>query len=260
MRLDSLTTFERREMTEMTVNENFAKWATSYSGCDGGDIGSPARPAIWFCGIEWGGGRDAGHLAKEITRDVSQPPPGYPHWEHNLAYRFHQQASKLLAAIAGHPVANTRHFLQQAQPFCQNSGYFKLNLFPVAFKDTNHARWQADYAAVTGLASKQDYLDWCRQHRLAALRARAAEHRPRLIVCVGKTFVQDFKRAFLDNHEVFMQRKPIAGLELLYKRNAEGALVVVLPFMINRNGLTRNDSIQQFGDQIAQLMEQHGRQ
>ena len=35
-----MTTFERREMTEMTVNENFAKWATSYAGCDGGDIGT----------------------------------------------------------------------------------------------------------------------------------------------------------------------------------------------------------------------------
>lgn len=34
----------------MTVNETFAKWAKSYSGCDGGN---PER-SIWLCGIEWG--------------------------------------------------------------------------------------------------------------------------------------------------------------------------------------------------------------
>ena len=238
----------------ISVTPQFAQWACGYSGCDGGDIGSAERPATWFCGIEWGGSRDASHLAQDIAHDVSHPPLGYAHWERNLAYRYNQQASKLLATIAGHPVAHARQFLQEAQPFCQNSGYFKLNLFPVAFKDTNHARWHADYTAVTGLTTKQDYLDWCRQHRLAALRAKAAEHRPRLIVCVGKTYVQDFKLAFLDNHTVHMQRKPIAGLELLHKRNAEGALVVVLPFMINRNGLTRNSAIQEFGDRIAQLL------
>jgi hypothetical protein len=33
------------------VNELFSQWATSFSGCDGGDLKAP----IWFCGIEDGG-------------------------------------------------------------------------------------------------------------------------------------------------------------------------------------------------------------
>ena len=33
------------------VDARFAKWATSFSGCDGGDIGSPQSKSIWYCGI-----------------------------------------------------------------------------------------------------------------------------------------------------------------------------------------------------------------
>jgi len=50
----------------------------------------------------------------------------------------------------------------------------------------------------------------------------------------------------------------IDGRDLWWSLNADGTLVAIIPFMVNRYGLTRNDSIQKFGDQIAQLLEQHG--
>ena len=31
----------------MTVNPDFERWAQSFSGCDGGDIGSPSSRSIW---------------------------------------------------------------------------------------------------------------------------------------------------------------------------------------------------------------------
>lgn len=61
----------------MTANPNFETWATSYSGCDGGDIGSPERRAIWLCGIEWGGARTAEQLQDEMQCDEPCPPRGY---------------------------------------------------------------------------------------------------------------------------------------------------------------------------------------
>ena len=42
---------------------SFAKWATGFSGCDGGDIGSAQNRSIWYCGIEWGGGHPADEQA-----------------------------------------------------------------------------------------------------------------------------------------------------------------------------------------------------
>ena len=50
----------------------------------------------------------------------------------------------------------------------------------------------------------------------------------------------------------------IDGRDLWWSLNAEGTLVAIIPFMVNRHGLIKNDSIQKFGERIAQLMEQHG--
>ena len=60
----------------MAMNPAFEAWAQSYSGCDGGDIGSPERRAIWLCGIEWGGARTAGQLQAEMQRGEPHPRGG----------------------------------------------------------------------------------------------------------------------------------------------------------------------------------------
>lgn len=110
----------------MTANPNFETWATSYSGCDGGDIGSPERRAIWLCGIEWGGARTAEQLQDEMQCDEPCPPRGYGDASENLTYIFNRQVMKILAAIHGRPVSEYRDFCQQAKPFTQgSSGYFK---------------------------------------------------------------------------------------------------------------------------------------
>ncbi len=244
----------------MAANPIFETWAKSYSGCDGGDIGSPERRAIWLCGIEWGGARTAEDLQAEMQRDESRPREGYDHASHNLAYIFNWQAMKLLSAISGTHVSGYRDFCARAQPFTQgSSGYFKMNLYPIAFKDTNQNRWHENYANATGFEKKSDYIDWCKKHRFPQMRQWAATAQPKLILCLGKNYRGDFKQAFHDDNVTFnYDDPPIDGLDLWWSVNSDGTLVVIIPFMVNRNGLTRNSSIQKFGDRIAQLMEQHG--
>ena len=58
----------------------FKKLALGFSGCDGGDIGSPQKRAVWLCGIEWGCGHDAQFLLEDMGLDYSSPPPGYNNW------------------------------------------------------------------------------------------------------------------------------------------------------------------------------------
>jgi len=44
-------------MSNITVeDERFYEWATSLSGCDGGNT----EADIWLCGIEWGAELDGG--------------------------------------------------------------------------------------------------------------------------------------------------------------------------------------------------------
>lgn len=242
----------------MTANSTFEKWATSYSGCDGGDIGNPKNRSIWFCGIEWGGTRSAGQVQAEMLHDESQPREGYEHASHNQAYIFNRQALKILCAINGSKVSAYREFSEETKPFTKgSSGYFKLNLYPIAFKDTNQTRWHEQFAEATGLREKSDYIDWCKVHRFPQMRQWARAARPRLILCVGKDYRADFKRAFHDENVSF-NHESIDGRDLWWSINSDGTLVAIIPFMVNRHGLTRNDSIQKFGDRIGQLMQQHG--
>ncbi len=72
----------------MKIASTFSKWATGFSGCDGGDAGDSSNKGIWICGIEWGGGHDANvmKLTKMFEDDVSTPNSGYEDWKHNLGY------------------------------------------------------------------------------------------------------------------------------------------------------------------------------
>ena len=84
---------------------------------------------------------------------------------------------------------------------------------------------------------------------------RAAK--PKLILCLGKTYRTDFMHVFHDASATF-HHEHIDDRDLWWSLNAEGTLIAIIPFMVNRYGLTKNDSIQKFGERIAQLMEQHG--
>jgi len=232
----------------------FTKWALGYAGCDGGDIGRKESPSIWVCGIEWGGGHDPDGLRKHMQEDVQKPPKGYLSWQDNLAYIFNWQVMKLLVATKGLPVANYKHFAQEERPFVDGSvGYFKMNIYPIAFRNTSHQHWLNDFADITGFSSKQEYLTWCNEMRLPQIGKWTKLHLPKMVICLGKTFRNEFGSAFLIPDNTWVT-ETIDEKELSWAINQHGTLVCVLPFMVNRNGLVRNASIQKFGTRIKQIM------
>ena len=238
----------------MSISKRFENWALGYSGCDGGDIGGPSSPSTWVCGIEWGGGHTPEALATHMEEDATQPPSGYINWMENLAYIFNWQAMKLLSAINGGPVSEYKKFAETVQPFVEGRrGYFKMNLYPIGFKDTSHSRWHNQFADITGLEEKSDYLAWCSEYRFPQIRRWAASAKPKLILCLGKSYAAEFKAAFHDIEAEF-NHESIDDRDLFWSENSHGSLVVVIPFMVNRNGLVRNVSIQKFGARISQLL------
>lgn len=239
-----------------TPSQSFARWATSFSGCDGGDIGSIRNRSIWFCGIEWGGGHAANvdELNTMFSHDVSSPPTGYDEWKHNLAYIFNWQAMKLLAAIDGRQLSDYKSFAEEAQPFTVgSSGYFKMNLYPLAFRNTSHAHWVSEFSQATGFSEKSAYLQWIKSRRFPAMKSWVEKHMPKVIICAGITYMDDFQSAFGDEGMI-VTTEHIDDRQLCYGVNKQGTLVVVIPFMVNRNGLTRNVSIQKFGERIRELL------
>ncbi len=188
----------------MSVTKSFESWALGYSGCDGGEIGSPLSPSTWVCGIEWGGGHTPESLVAHMEEDVSSPPRGYADWADNLAYIFNWQVMKLLSVINGGAVSDYKKFAERVKPFVTGScGYFKMNLYPIGFKDTSHARWHDNFSNITGFESKADYLSWCSAFRFPEVRKWTKLASPELILCLGRTYIEEFRVAFLNDSSTF---------------------------------------------------------
>lgn len=60
--------------------------------------------------------------------------------------------------------------------------------------------------------------------------------------------------SFVDK-EGEVKREVIEDRELHWAINSRGTLVVILPFMMNRYGLVKNDTIQKFGERISELRD-----
>jgi hypothetical protein len=143
------------------VNNEFAKWATGFSGFDGGN----PKGSVWLCGFECAGAPTEQDL---VFDDVTTPCyVGENREEFLRGSQYNLKAVKLLAALAGRATSDYSSFFKEQSCFDRDSNYFKLNLYPIGFNDTKHNRWKESewLTQRTGFATKQEYLEWCRGNR-----------------------------------------------------------------------------------------------
>ena len=237
---------------KMAVDPEFAKWAKGFSGCDGGNL----EGSIWLCGIEWGLGKSH-TLKEELQEDVTRPPQKYKNADDvrrppgGRPYPFNTMFLKLVAAMRGWPLEKYKAIANEEPfPFHRESDYFKLNLFPVAFPEVDPALWK-QYSAETGLSSRAEYLQWCRENRFPKIRNWVKQGQPKLIVCVGLSCIEDFHSAFGisgKRHE----ETPIQGRRLVWFADDTTTLAVV-PFP-TQSGLNSDQSIQAFGRRLSDIV------
>jgi hypothetical protein len=230
------------------VNPEFAKWAKGFSGCDGGN----PQGKVWLCGIEYGG---------TLTEELPFVPMDVPDCvgEENygraafLKYHYNWRAIRLLAAFAGDVPSNCETFFREQSCFDRNSNYFKLNLFPFAFKDTSHKHWPGWLAKKTGLKTKQEYLEWCVVNRFPLLKEWVSRYSPRLIICTGKSHLEHFMAAFGTRDEI-IENAEAAGKQIPYfLTNTGRTLVVIVYFLGGRYGLTADKQLLTTGKKLADL-------
>ena len=235
---------------------NFCNWALGFAGCDGGDIGNKNEQSIWFCGIEWGGGFDTDKDGlKDIFNNNSEKiTEGYDNWNENIAYRYNSQAMKLLSVIHNYELKDYKAFAENKKPFVKNQkGFFKLNLYPIAFKNTSHDLWEANISEVTNFQTKHDYISWIKENRFPIMNKWVKDFSPKLIICTGITYSDDFKRAFSDNNAEF-NKEIIENHKMLWCKNNNGSKIIIIPFMINPNGLNKDENIEKFGQRIKEIL------
>ena len=172
-----------------------------------------------------------------------------------MAYQYNIKALKLLCAING--ASDHVKFNETVKPFTQGAkGYFKLNLYPLAFKNTNHSLWSEGFAEATGLKNKGEYIRWIEQNRFPRLRVWAKERKPRLIICVGISYKNEFIVAFGD--EGAQVKEAVAGgKKFYYFKNETGAIVAITYFLGNPHGLNSDAAIKATGEKIAQILAQN---
>jgi hypothetical protein len=131
-----------------------------------------------------------------------------------------------------------------------------MNLFPISFKNTDPKLWKQGFAKRTGISDKPTYLNWCREHRFGWIRQLVRTQRPKLVICTGITWRDDFALAF-DAGEHGLSKGEAGGKEFLhFLTNGGRTLVVITYFLGGRYGLSKNTSIQETGEKIKALLRQ----
>lgn len=223
------------------VKADFAKWATGFSGCNGGDIGDPANKSIWVCGIESGGDFEPltdlsilsqpskGWCTKNVqTKQVSEA------WQVNLKLRFFRMATKLLTVLNGQSVNDFESFAKDKQPFVEgSSGYFSLNLFPINFRNIKHEHWTDLHYQATGFSTKAEYIKWLTENRFQEMREWTEKYQPKLIICIGKSERDRFFEAFSGDTDYELHKTSLN--EVYFKKLIKSdSLIVVIPFLYGK--------------------------
>ncbi len=238
------------------ANEAFAKWASSYTGMDGGNPEGP----IWFCGIEYGGAsteKDFADLSNEIAHYNSNKIPYVDH-NQRKAKDFNCQFNHKIAKIAC-AYLNNKHYWKDylLNNLCdKNSDVLKMNLYPVNFKDTNLINWSDRHIAITGMYQKVQYKAWCIQNRFPQLNNLLIKYSPKVLIGVGSDHKLDYLLAFTDLLQAKFEEHILNSTKTKLCEcawiNGGKTLMILTPFL-GQGGLMSDETLQSLGRLAREL-------
>lgn len=253
------------------VNPDFRKWACSLSGCDGGDPHAP----IWLSGIEYGYAKSRGqskedyeaaitdYYVNELPREMAlgpHEPKGSFNWHDYMTGQFNLPTTKLFTAIHGNSVESYARIYEEVD----DVRFFKLNLYPVAFRYADSYLWDKyKIAESTGLENKDAYRTWCLVNRFPVVAQKVTDYNPELIIGVGIGYLADFFVCFAgaggsENVRIGLIA-PEGSVEKNQRRfywsriNNGKTVLAVIPFYSSASGLNSNALLQELGRQLSKL-------
>jgi len=239
---------------EIDAKIDFATWANSYSGCDGGNISG----SIWFCGIEFGGG----HIEEDLTYEpVDTPPFVDEEYRGNFkTYQYNWKILKLYSTILGYKPSEYKSIYEKMNPFYKTSDTFKMNLYPIAFHNDSNNLWEKWHFRKTGFPSKPLYQAWCQLNRFNAIKSWVGQNNPKVIICTGSTYLREFLMAFSGPEDVFAtleEHKFESGGILNWKKiNSERTILFITPFL-GQGGLKSDSQIEEYGLKMQGICKEY---
>ncbi len=237
----------------MALKKEFIEWACSLSGCDGGN----PYAEIWLCGIEWGGGDKSYYenLPQEISKGA-YTPSGLYDWKDSLNYQYGIKVAKLIAVIKGKDIGTYRQFAER----CNGSEIFKMNLYPIAFRNTDDALWKKyGLDKITGFEEKHLFKTWCFLNRFPAVSKLAKQKKPKVIICTGLSYITDFFVCFasgigtetpINTGTIPPNRTQTSNQysrRFYWAKLCNGTALFVIPFFSGQYGLNSDHLIQEMG-------------
>jgi hypothetical protein len=151
---------------------------------------------------------------------------------------------------------NSEIFLDTERCFRKDSDYFKLNLYPLAFRNDSHEQWMPWHTKRTGLDNKESYRQWCAKKRFPVFRKWVREFSPKLIICTGVGECESFFGAFTGGEA--RQSCSAGNKPISYAITNEGrTLVVVTYFLSGPQGLNSDAAIRATGEKLGELSGGH---
>lgn len=182
------------------VRDDFLRYAESYSGIDGGDVGAE----YWFMGIEWSKEEDIkgdydkkSDIWKIKSRDDISENVNIDGWK--LEEKMNELYQKLPNRVF------------QKKIFEKNSNSFKLNLLPLPFVSTNeHNEWtqkkEHKYTQMTGCRYFDEYMREILPVRYKLFQKLLQEgKKPKTIFCFGTTYHEEFLFALTGKNDVLKE-------------------------------------------------------
>ena len=228
----------------------FEVWASSLAGCDGGN---PAG-AIWFCGIEWGGGDDV----ETFKFDINISPVWDDERLKNFTkYQYDRKVAKIYSVLIGKEIGEYQEVAFEKRIFSGESDLFKLNLYPISFHHDSDELWDRRWYEKTGLPTKSIYRAWCQINRFKKFQELVEKHNPRLIVATSTSYKTDFIMAFAGADTIYhsdiksevINNKYLEWLNI----NNDKTILAITPFLGTRYGLNSDAQLRGFANKLLTI-------
>lgn len=231
----------------------------SFVGMEGGN----PEAAFWVCDVA-----PTTSGASAWPSFKPQPEPGS--WDAAFRQRYagqiprwqtHFRISRVLAAARratlqdDSPIAALEYF--ERYLYAPGGWDFKLNLFPLRDRPDPVRPWGRTFREQPELRSRHAYIRLCREgkrfHFLSDLRK---QHRPRVILCLGSRYEQDYTRAFGFRREAgdAVSLQPADKAQCLRVYVQEGTVLVVCPPFGGVHGLTSDVLLDALGAFVSQWL------
>ncbi len=240
------------------MNNNLSKWASSFSGCDGGN----PNANIWLCGIEWGYEKATAEerdnyynheLPKEIENGGHELNTNYNFFSDEImGFPFNLAFAKLYSAIENKSMSNLAEGADEI---------LKLNLSPIAFRKDDENLWGKNIIKATGFKTKSIFIEYL--NSLKRFSTITKKYNPKLIVCIGNGYKNNFFNSFFGkentqfNYETIKPDKNNKNQNnrYIYHVKQDETLLVITPFSTSSNGLNSDYLLQKTGEKIRELLK-----